>query len=96
MDIPDDEIEAANHRAHERKRKPPGVAAVRYDKLRCHIVITLSSGIELAFRSQDAEGLERATPDDSSLTPRLWTPRLCLKSWGGFWGRNEGRGPIAG
>jgi hypothetical protein len=64
MDIPDDEIEAANHRAHERKRKTPCAAAVRYDNRRGRIVITLSSGIELAFRPQDAEGLERATPDD--------------------------------
>jgi hypothetical protein len=43
---------------------PPTATAVRYDRRIGRIVIDLSSGIEVAFRPHDAQGLEDAKPDD--------------------------------
>lgn len=57
-----DEFEAANQRAVERLRKTPIATAVRYDRRIGRIVIDLSSGIEIAFRPHDAQGLEHAKP----------------------------------
>ncbi len=59
-----DEYAAANKRAAERSRKTPTATVVRYDRRIGRIVIGLSSGIEVAFRPHDAQGLERAKPDD--------------------------------
>jgi hypothetical protein len=64
MAIRNDDIEAANKRAAERSRKTPTATAVRYDRRIGRIVIHLSSGIEVAFRPHDAQGLERSKPDD--------------------------------
>jgi len=64
MAIRNDEIEAANKRAAERLRKTPYATAVRYDRRIGRIVIDLSSGIEVAFRPHDVQGLERSKPDD--------------------------------
>lgn len=66
MDIRNDEFEAANRHAVERLRKTPTATAVRYDRRIRRIVIDLSSGIEIAFRPHDAQGLERAKPDELS------------------------------
>jgi hypothetical protein len=66
MGILNDEYEAANKRAAERQRKSPTATAVRYDRRIGRIVIDLSSGIEIAFRPLDAEGLEHAKVDDLS------------------------------
>lgn len=43
---------------------PPTATAARYDRRIGRIVIDLSSGIEVAFRPHDAQGLEDAKPDD--------------------------------
>lgn len=64
MAIRNDELEAANLRAAERSRKTPTATAVRYDRRIGRIVIDLSSGIEVAFRPHDAQGLEGAKADD--------------------------------
>lgn len=64
MAIPDTEFEAATRRAAERSRKTPVATAARYDRRIGRIVIDLSSGLEVAFRPHDAQGLERAKPDD--------------------------------
>jgi len=66
MDIRNEEYEAANKRAAESQRKTPTATVVRYDRRISRIVIALSSGIEIAFRPRDAQGLERAKPDDMS------------------------------
>lgn len=66
MDIRNDEYEAANKRAAESLRKTPTATAVRYDRRIGRVVIELSSGIEIAFRPHDAQGLEHAKPDDMS------------------------------
>lgn len=64
MAIHNDEYAAANKRAADRQRKTPIATAVRYDRRIGRIVIDLSSGIEVAFRPHDAQGLERSKPDD--------------------------------
>jgi hypothetical protein len=61
-----EEFEAANRHAAERLRKTPIATAVRYDRRIGRVVIDLSSGIEIAFRPHDAQGLERAKADDLS------------------------------
>lgn len=66
MDIRNEEYEAANKCAAESLRKTPTATAVRYDRRISRIVIDLSSGIEIAFRPHDAQGLEHAKPDDMS------------------------------
>jgi hypothetical protein len=57
-----DEFEAANRRAAKRIRKSPRATSVRYERNRDRLVIGLSTGIEVAFRPRDAQGLERANP----------------------------------
>jgi hypothetical protein len=64
MAIRNDVHEAANQRAVEKRRTMPTATAVRYDRRIGRIVIDLSSGIEIAFRPHDAQGLERAKIDD--------------------------------
>ena len=59
-----DDIETANRRGAERLAKTPTATAVRYDRRIGRIVIDLSSGIEVAFRPHDAQGLERAKVAD--------------------------------
>lgn len=82
MAIRNDEYETANKRAAERQRKTPTATAVRYDRRIGRIVIDLSSGIEIAFRPHDAQGLERAKTDDLSeieISPSglgIYFPRL--------------------
>lgn len=58
-----DEFETANRRAAARLRKIPCATTGRYDRKRGRVVIALSTGIEIAFRPRDAQGLERANPD---------------------------------
>lgn len=64
MAIRKDEYAAANQRATDKKSKTPTATAVRYDRRIGRIVIDLSTGIEIAFRPHDAQGLELAKVDD--------------------------------
>ncbi len=59
-----DEQQAANKRGVERLGKTPIATRVRYDRRIGRIVIDLSSGLEVAFRPHDAQGLERSKPED--------------------------------
>lgn len=63
MKVTKDEFEAANRRADARLQKTPSAVKVRYDRKRERVVIDLSTGIELAFRPREAQGLERAKPN---------------------------------
>jgi hypothetical protein len=63
MAIPKDELKAANERAAARLAKLPTASAVRYDRRIGRIVIELSSGLEIAFKPHDAQGLEHAKPE---------------------------------
>jgi hypothetical protein len=64
MAIRKDEYAAASQRATDKKSKVPTATSVRYDRRIGRIVIELSSGIEVAFRPHDAQGLEQAKVDD--------------------------------
>ncbi|MEA2936844.1 MAG: hypothetical protein QOC56_348 [Alphaproteobacteria bacterium] len=59
-----DEFAAANRRAAERRAGEPFAIAARYDRRRDRIVVTLNTGLELAFPPRIAQGLENAKPAD--------------------------------
>ncbi len=63
MKVTKDEFEAAKRRADATLRATPCATHAHYDRRRDRIVIGLSSGIEVAFRPRDAQGLERAKPN---------------------------------
>ena len=64
MAITDKEIEAANRRGAEKKATFPSAVSVRYDRRVSRVVITLATGLELAFSPKHAQGLEHAHPAD--------------------------------
>jgi hypothetical protein len=59
-----DDVEAANQRAAARLSKTPTVTDARYDRRIGRVVIELSTGLSIAFKPQDAQGFEHATPKD--------------------------------
>lgn len=63
MKVSKDEFEAANARAAARTRKTPCATKAHYERKRGRVVIGLNTGIEVAFRPRDAQGLEHAKPD---------------------------------
>ena len=63
MKVSKDEFEAANARAAARLRKTPCATKARYERKRDRVVVELNTGIEVAFRPGDAQGLQRAKPD---------------------------------
>lgn len=82
MDITDAVFDAANQRAVGKKAAFPTVTAVRYDRRVARVVISLASGLELAFSPKHAQGLEHAHPADlvdAEITPSglgIHFPRL--------------------
>lgn len=58
-----EEVEAANERAAARLAGMPTAAAAHYDKRMGRVVIDLSTGLSIAFRPKDAQGLEQAKPE---------------------------------
>jgi Protein of unknown function (DUF2442) len=64
MDITDDMLKAANLQGAKKKAAFPAVVSVRYDRRVARIVITLATGLDLAFSPKHAEGLEHAHPAD--------------------------------
>lgn len=64
MDIADTAFEAANRRGAAKKADFPAAVAVRYDRRISRIVISLASGLQIAFAPRDAQGLENARPTD--------------------------------
>lgn len=63
MDRTKEEIEAANERAAARLAKSPTAIAARYDRRIGRLVIDLSTGLSIAFKPHDAQGLEEAKPE---------------------------------
>ena len=63
MDQDKDKIEAANERAAALLAKTPTAIAARYDRRISRVVIDLSSGLSIAFKPHDAQGLEQARPE---------------------------------
>ena len=64
MAITDKGFEAANRRGAEKKATFPVAVSVRYDRHVSRVVITLATGLELAFSPKHAQGLEHAHPTD--------------------------------
>src|SRR4029434_3671759 len=63
MAYPEETIAAANKRASARLARTPPATAARYDRRSGRVVIDLSSGLSIAFKPQQAQGLEHATPE---------------------------------
>lgn len=59
-----EEIEAANKRAATRLSNTPTVKAAYYDEHMGKLVIDLSTGLSIMFSPQNAQGLEKATPEE--------------------------------
>ena len=57
------EFEAADARGVARLGKTPKAVSARYDRRIGRLVIDLSSGLSVAFKPHDAQGLEHAKPD---------------------------------
>jgi hypothetical protein len=63
MAYPEETIAAANTRASARLARTPTATAARYDRRCGRVVIDLSSGLSIAFKPQQVQGLEHATPE---------------------------------
>ena len=61
-----DEIEAANARAARQQANTPIAVAARYDARVGRVVIDLSTGLSIMFKPHDAQGLEKAKPEQLS------------------------------
>jgi len=59
-----DEFAAATRRGGARRATEPFAIGARYDRRRDRVVVSLNTGLELAFPPALAQGLERATPTD--------------------------------
>jgi hypothetical protein len=59
-----DEFAAASRRGSARQANEPMATAVRYDRRRDRVVVSLNTGAELAFPPRIAQGLEKAMPAD--------------------------------
>ena len=64
MAIRDEDFEAANARGKARLAKTPKAISARYDRRIGRVVIELSTGLSIAFRPHDAQGLESAKLED--------------------------------
>ena len=56
MELTDEMIALANQRGAEARNRNPVATSVRYDRRIGRVVIALSSGLELAFSPQMAQG----------------------------------------
>lgn len=64
MAISDSTFDAANRRGAAKKVAFPAVVAVRYDRRISRIVMSLASGLQIAFAPRDVQGFEHAQPAD--------------------------------
>ncbi|CAN7538545.1 DUF2442 domain-containing protein [Pseudoduganella sp. LjRoot289] len=64
MEITDAEFDAANRRGAAKRAAFPVASAVRYDRRIGRVVISLASGLQIAFIPRDVQGLEGARPAD--------------------------------
>ena len=63
MDYPKEELKAANKRAAAHLSKTPTAVAAHYDRRPGRLVVDLNTGLQIAFKPQDAQGLEEAKPE---------------------------------
>lgn len=68
MKISDDEVEKANKQGMLAKAAFPAATAVEYDRRTEKVVITLATGLQLAFPPRLVQGLESALPADLEVT----------------------------
>ncbi|MCL2660690.1 MAG: DUF2442 domain-containing protein [Acidobacteriaceae bacterium] len=61
-----EDFKKANERAMELKAQVPRAVSARYDRRARQIVIQLNSNLGIFFSPRDAEGFERATPEQLS------------------------------
>ena len=66
MEISDAVFATATRRGKAIKASFPVVVSARYDKRISRVVISLASGLQIAFAPRDAQGLENAHPADLS------------------------------
>ena len=59
-----DDFEAAEQRAAQRLLSTPVALSARYDRRVGRVVVALNNGIELGFRPQTVQGLEKARVQD--------------------------------
>lgn len=64
MSISESEIKQAEARMRARLSAMPSAVGVRYDRRVSRIVVSLNTGLEVAFPPHLAQGLEHAKPDD--------------------------------
>lgn len=64
MGITKAEFAAANRRGKEIQAAFPPAIAVRYDRRIARVVVTLASGLQIAFAPRDVPGLIQARPAD--------------------------------
>jgi hypothetical protein len=55
-----DQLKRADARAARRRAAGPKAVAARYDRRSDRVVVSLSSGIDIAFSPRDAQGLDKA------------------------------------
>lgn len=63
VDLTTEQFEAAKARGEARLRGPRAESA-RYDAGRGRVIVRLTTGVEIGFAPQDAEGLQHAKRDD--------------------------------
>lgn len=61
-----DDITRANWRAAERRKLQPRAVTAKFDRTQGKVVVELSTGLTIAFRPRDAQGLEKASPAELS------------------------------
>ena len=64
MEISEAEFERANAHMAKLREKLPHAVAAEYDATRGRIVVSLSTGIEVAFAPDRVQGLQQAIPAD--------------------------------
>lgn len=62
--VSNDDFQRANRRGRMLRERAPVVIAARYDSKVGRIVLSLSSGLDITFPPECAEGLERASSAD--------------------------------
>jgi hypothetical protein len=61
------EFDEANARAANRRSAGPTAVAARYDRRLGRVIVSLSTGIDVAFAPHMAQGLEKSRPADLSV-----------------------------
>lgn len=64
MSLSKDQVAAADARGKERLARTPTALSARYDRRIGRVTVELSTGLVIAFKPHDAQGLENAKPSD--------------------------------